>query len=122
MGQYCRICGRNRPNEKFTGKGHSKHICKECTRMPKKEREEIEKKDEIFGYLKQSHISQKNITRLQKLVLSDIESIKKLAGIVLEVAEITPYKKRRLKNLARERRDLLEKLEVTGLIYAHHYY
>ncbi len=90
--------------------------------MPKKEREEIEKKDEIFGYLKQSHISQKNITRLQKLVLSDIESIKKLAGIVLEVAEITPYKKRRLKNLARERRDLLEKLEVTGLIYAHHYY
>ncbi|SFG78874.1 hypothetical protein SAMN02982927_02769 [Sporolactobacillus nakayamae] len=32
MGHYCRICGRTRPNEKFSGKGHRKHICKECSR------------------------------------------------------------------------------------------
>ena len=43
-----------------------------------------------------------------------------LAGLVLEVAKVKPYKKRRLTALARERRDLLEKLETTGLILAHH--
>lgn len=32
MGHYCRICGRTRANEKFTGKGHKNHICKDCTR------------------------------------------------------------------------------------------
>ena len=42
-----------------------------------------------------------------------------LAGIVLEVAEIRPYKKKRLRELAKTRRDLLQKLEKTGLIIAH---
>jgi len=39
---------------------------------------------------------------------------------MLEVAQVKPYKKRRLKVLAWERRDLLQKLEDTGLILAHH--
>lgn len=121
MGHYCRICGRVRPNEKFSGKGHKSHVCKECSRMPKEKREAIEQEDEIFEYLKQSHISAKNITRLRKLSLSDNQRIAELAGIVLEVAEVKPHKKRRLKVLAQKRRDLLEKLEETGLIYAHHY-
>ena len=29
-GHYCWRCGRRRANEKFSGKGHAKHICKEC--------------------------------------------------------------------------------------------
>jgi len=77
---------------------------------------------EIFGYLKQSHISNKNVKRLELLVKSESENIAKLADIVLEVANVKPYKKRRLKVLARERRDLLKKLEETGLILAHHNY
>lgn len=121
MGHYCRICGRVRPNEKFSGKGHKNHVCKECSQMPKENREAIEQEDEIFGFLKQSHISAKNITRLKKLSLSDNQRIAELAGIVLEVAEVKPHKKRRLKVLAQKRRDLLEKLEETGLIFAHHY-
>jgi hypothetical protein len=30
QGQYCRICGRRRANEKFSGKGHARHVCKDC--------------------------------------------------------------------------------------------
>jgi hypothetical protein len=117
----CRICGRARPNEKFTGKGHRNHICKECARKPKTVIDGIDQKEEIFGYLKQSHISQKNVNRLMLLADSDNQEIAEFAGIVLEVAKVKPYKKRRLKVLARERRDLLEKLEATGLIFPHHY-
>jgi len=89
--------------------------------MPKANRESIEQKDEIFNYLKQSHISEKNISRLEQLQSSEDEEVSMLAGIVLEVAKVKPYKKRRLKVLARERRDLLEKLDETGLILAHHW-
>jgi hypothetical protein len=39
---------------------------------------------------------------------------------ILDVAQVKPYKKRRLKVLANERKDLLQKLEETGLILAHH--
>ena len=60
--------------------------------------------------------------RLKLLVKSESDKIAKLADIVIEVAKVKPYKKRRLEVLARERRDLLEKLEETGLILAHHNY
>lgn len=29
-GHYCKVCGRNRANEKFSGKGHAQHVCKDC--------------------------------------------------------------------------------------------
>lgn len=119
MGHYCRICGRSRPNEKFSGKGHSKHICKDCAKIPKEKQEEIDQESEIFNYLKQSSISQRNIIKLKKLSSSSNTKIAELAKIVLEVAHVKPHKKRRLKVLAKERKDLLEKLEETGLIFAH---
>ena len=30
QGHYCRICGEDKANEKFSGKGHAQHICKAC--------------------------------------------------------------------------------------------
>ena len=71
--------------------------------------------------MSQSHISKKNVERLTVLADSKNEKVSELANIVLEVARLKPYKKRRLKMLARERRDLLEKLDETGLIFAHRY-
>jgi ribosome-binding protein aMBF1 (putative translation factor) len=120
MGHYCRICGRARANEKFSGKGHRVHVCKDCARLPKEHREAVEQEQEVFGYLKQSHISDKNLRRLRTLASSDQPRIAELAAIVIEVAEVKPYKKRRLKVLARERPDLLAALNRTGLIFAHH--
>lgn len=29
-GRYCRLCGRRRPNEAFSGRGHARCICREC--------------------------------------------------------------------------------------------
>ena len=120
-GHYCRICGKTRPNEKFSGKGHRNHICKECARKPKSEINEIDQTEEIFSFMQQSHISKKNVDRLTVLAESENKKISELAGIVLEVARVKPYNKRRLKVLARERRDLLEKLDETGLIFAQQY-
>jgi hypothetical protein len=39
MGHFCWCCERERRNEKFTGRGHRDHICKDCQKLPKKERE-----------------------------------------------------------------------------------
>ena len=65
--------------------------------------------------------SERNIEHLEQLVESENENIAELANIVLGVARVKPYKKKRLRVLARERRDLLEKLDETGLIMAHHW-
>jgi hypothetical protein len=90
--------------------------------MPKEERSAIEQEAEIYGFLKQSHISEKNVSRLRKLAACNDPRIAELAALVIEVAKVKPYKKRRLKVLARERRDLLSALERTGLIDAHHHW
>ena len=41
-GHYCRICGRIRANEKFSGGSHKNHICKDCARLPAAKRNELE--------------------------------------------------------------------------------
>jgi len=89
--------------------------------MPKAEREAIEQEQEIFGYMSQSHISDKNVDRLKTILLSSNPYIRNLASVSLEVAALKPYKRRRLKFLAQHNRDLLQKLEETGLIIAHHW-
>ena len=35
QGHYCHVCGRYRAHEKFSGKGHARHICKDCAREQK---------------------------------------------------------------------------------------
>ena len=51
-GHYCRACGRRRANERFSGKGHAAHICKDCA---KEQRAEAKKKRKIVGASKTEH-------------------------------------------------------------------
>ncbi len=41
QGHYCKICGEIKANEKFSGKGHAKHICKSCQSLPADKRAEM---------------------------------------------------------------------------------
>jgi hypothetical protein len=121
MGHWCRICGCNKPNEKFSGKGHRVHICKECSKKSKEEIDALDHEEEIFDFMSQSNISSKNIARLNKLKQSENKHISELALIVLEVARLKPHKKRRLEVLSKEHRELFVMVKESGLIYAHHH-
>lgn len=41
QGHYCKICGEIKANEKFSGKGHAKHICKSCQSLPADKRSDM---------------------------------------------------------------------------------
>ena len=111
MPHYCRICDRGRPNEKFTGRGHRDHICKDCQRLPRSEREQIEQMDELFGFLEQSNISAKNIARLEILIHRNDNEVKRLAALVLDIARVKPHKRRRWKFLAQNHPVLFARLK-----------
>ena len=32
-GHFCWACGRIRPNERFSGAGHKRHVCSDCNRL-----------------------------------------------------------------------------------------
>ena len=36
-GHYCWACDRRRPNEKFSGRGHARHVCKKCAKLGSEE-------------------------------------------------------------------------------------
>ena len=36
-GHYCWCCGRRRPNERFSGRGHRQHLCRDCKKLGKEE-------------------------------------------------------------------------------------
>jgi len=116
VGRHCKICGRDRPNEHFGGKGRRSHVCKKCRKRPKAEVERIELELEITGFLEQSNISAKNIRRLESLMTSAVTGIADLASLVLAVARVKPHKRRRFKFLARNDRPLLNRLIQSGLL------
>lgn len=61
--------------------------------------------------MSQSHISLRNLERLRILAGSADEEVARLAKVVREIGVIRPYKKKRLKFLAKDHRKLFEQLE-----------
>jgi hypothetical protein len=115
MGHYCRICGCTRPNEKFSGRGHRQHICKECQCLPARERILIEEMQELWGFLDQKNISARNIGRLKTLVADPDPEVQGLATLILDVALVHPRKRRRWRNLAARHKALfLRAVEMLG--------
>lgn len=48
-GHHCKICGERKANEKFSGKGHAKHVCKECDALPQEKKNEMQYINRILG-------------------------------------------------------------------------
>ena len=116
MGRFCRICKRMRPNEKFSGEGHKIHLCKDCQTLPKDKRRLIEIKDELYNFMLQSHISEKNLKRLETLSKHNDKYISRTAELISEMALITPYKRKRISRLLKSNKQLLKKLSESGLL------
>lgn len=116
MGRLCILCERVRPNEAFGGKGRRARICRKCRQLPREQQDRLLHEREIRGFLGQSHISRKNATQLRTLAGSADVRIAGLATLVQGVATVAPYRRRRIPILARQRRDLLKRMEVARLI------
>ncbi len=112
MGHYCRICETVRANEAFSGEGRRGQVCRRCMPLAA----EFDADEEVRNFLRQSHISTKNIARLRQIAASADSRRAEWAAVILEIALVTPYRRRRLKRLARQHRDLLAKLVRCGLM------
>ena len=120
MGVFCRICGRVRANESFTGRGHRDHVCRECQDRPSPAQEWVSEIDELHCFLGQSNISARNIARLHALCAASREEVRQRAAMVLEIALVHPRKRRRLKFLVAQRWDLFARMHA--LLGAEYFY
>ena len=57
---YCWVCGQHKAHEKFSGKGHANHMCKQCHSLPVAERNEMvairRAENMAFRYLNEQEI------------------------------------------------------------------
>ena len=77
MSHYCKICGRSRPNEKFSGKGHAQHICKECAKLPQSKRNEMETINRLMDL--PFRLSKANRMWLEKMRKDEREEVRSAA-------------------------------------------
>jgi hypothetical protein len=117
-GHFCHYCGESKPNESFSGKGHRRHLCRECQSIPVAEREEMEILGRLFDLMEQSHISKKNVTWLQSLQLHQNELVRKEVELILHIAEVAPYRKKRYKRIQLFSTNLLRDCIEAGLLYS----
>jgi RimJ/RimL family protein N-acetyltransferase len=66
QGHYCFICREHKANEKFSGKGHAKHICKKCSALPLAHRNELQRINKIEEIGMNFFIPQDKIGLLKK--------------------------------------------------------
>jgi len=81
-GHFCRICGEYRANEKFSGKGHAQHICKECAKLPAEKRNEIQTVTRLLNLPFQ--LSKDQRTWLEKMRMDDSEEVRSAAEWAFE--------------------------------------
>ena len=76
MGHYCRICGRTLANEKFTGKGHKNHICKNCSKKcNRKENKNKSNKNDLvldIGMISEDKANQMRILYNEDICFAEI--------------------------------------------------
>ncbi|MDR1657025.1 MAG: hypothetical protein LBT47_05650 [Deltaproteobacteria bacterium] len=66
-GHYCCVCDQFKANEKFSGRGHSTHICKVCAKLQVNERETQQLQNKITFFYQKHRLSQKDREYLTKI-------------------------------------------------------
>ncbi len=84
--------------------------------MPKANRLRMLLTDEVLGFLQQSNISKKNITRLTVIEQCGIDDVARLATVVREIAIAKPGKRKRWNFVRRGRPQLFQQALDVGLI------
>lgn len=120
MEYICRICNQPRPESAFTEKSHSLHTCKKCNILPNLRTEERNQLDEIFNIFTQTRVSQKDTVRLKTLSTSKYPKVSLHATLILEIAQLRPYKKGRHNFLEQKYPELAKRIEEAGLAYPHY--
>ncbi|MCK4259926.1 MAG: hypothetical protein KAX49_13170 [Halanaerobiales bacterium] len=78
-GHYCIVCGNRKANERFSGKGHTRHICKKCSKKSPEEQQEGIDINRLYNLCKYSNLSKSNKKMLNDFLNDKRENVRKTA-------------------------------------------
>lgn len=83
-GHYCWCCGRIRANEEFSGRNHSRHLCRDCTKLGKEEleyRQGVRNVDQLIAW--EGRLSRKGRKAMEAFLAHSNERIRSYAQTVV---------------------------------------
>jgi len=83
-GHYCKVCDSYIANERFSGKGHAKHICKKCSKLPVEKQNEQINLNKIFSLYGFSNLSKANRIKLEKFLDNKSEKVREASRQMLD--------------------------------------
>lgn len=83
-GHYCKVCNSILSNEKFTGGGHSRHICKRCSKLTVEERKEMSDINRIYNLYRFPNLSKSNRKMLERYLDNKSEKVREVAKAMID--------------------------------------
>ena len=92
------------------------HICKKCASMPKEKRLFVEAQAHVYTFLSQTHISDRNVSKLRQLAASKNLQVAQLANPMLETVLAAPRKRQRVILTMRMRDEISVRWAEAGIL------
>lgn len=116
MGHFCWICGRERPNEAFSGKGRRKHECRKCQQsVSPADRARLQITTDLNHVFDQTNISEQNIAFARTFVDAEDDALRTLAQLVVDVGTLHPRRQRRDGFIATHHPELWRRMIEAGV-------
>src|SRR5262245_53840480 len=116
--RFCWMCDRLRANEAFSGRNRRRHLCRQCARRPRTERERGQKLRALWQILhRQSNISEKNI-RMCTIWANDSDpEVATLAGLAVDIGRLHPRRRKRYGYIRHNDAALFQRMIAAGLAF-----
>jgi hypothetical protein len=120
MGHYCRLCGREKRNEAFSGKGHHQHVCKDC--WPSRNSVEVKREQYLVDIhhrlFSQSVFSKHNAKEMDALIERtgpEWHPVSELAALVKQIGRLHPGRRSRWKWIYKKHPELFQAFKSHAL-------
>jgi hypothetical protein len=99
-GHWCWCCGRHRPNERFSGRGHRRHLCKDCSKLGK---QELAYRQAVIDI---DRLAPKNLAGIERIATTHPDA--RVQKYARECVELIEAERQMLREARRRDEELLE--------------
>lgn len=111
-GRFCWCCGSTRPNERFSGRNHARHLCRDCARLPAEEREYRQGERDIERLLHDGiYVPRRRRAQFNSFLAHPNARVRDLARRILAEQQRYAEEMRQLRGQEEEEEDLVEALK-----------
>jgi hypothetical protein len=98
-GRFCWCCRRMRPNERFSGRNHARHLCRECAHLPAEEREYRQGERDIERLLHDGlHLPRRRRAQFDRFLEHPNARVRDLARRILGEQQRNAEERRRMRD------------------------